>query len=271
VAARDLAVTLLGTYVREGPPEVWAGGMIRLLEDLGVAAPAGRVALSRLAARGLVSRTKRGRLAWYGLTPAGQRLLEEGTQRIFTFGLDAAGQQIWTVLAYSIPDARRRLRTELRKRLQFLGFASQQDGVWIAPRDHEAEVGELLEELELRGDALLLVGRLGGGMEAELIQRAWDLEPVRAAYANFLDTYGEYRDAGRRRRMSPLEAFVVRTRIVHDFRGFPRIDPELPEASVATPLRRPEAVALFHLVYDALEARAQAHVDARLALAEGAK
>jgi phenylacetic acid degradation operon negative regulatory protein len=265
-------VTLLGTYVREGPSEVWSGGMIRLLEDLGVAAPAGRVALSRLAARGLVSRTKRGRMAWYGLTPAGRRLLEEGTQRIFGFGRDRAERHTWTVLTYSIPDARRRVRNELRKRLQFLGFAPRQDGVWIAPRDHEAEIAELLDELQLRDDALLFTGRLGGGFdEAEVIRAAWDLAPVRAAYTGFIEEYGVYLSARRRRGMSPLEAFVVRTRIVHDFRGFPRIDPELPESLLSAPLRRGEAVELFHAVYGALEARAQEHFDARVQLADGEK
>jgi phenylacetic acid degradation operon negative regulatory protein len=265
-------VTLLGTYVREGPSKVWSGGMIRLLEDLGVAPAAGRVALSRLAARGLVARSKRGRLAWYELTPAGRRLLEEGTQRIFGFGLDAAARPTWTVLAYSIPDARRRRRNELRKRLQFLGFASQQDGVWLAPRDHEAEVAVLLDELGLRDDALLFVGRLGGAVdEARVIQEAWDLEPLRGAYEAFLGEYGTYRSARRRRAMKPLDAFVVRTRIVHDFRRFPRMDPELPEALLSAPLRRDEAVTLFHGVYEALEPAAQAHFDVRVALDDGAR
>ncbi len=272
MAARDLAVTLLGTYVRDGPPEVWSGGMVRLLEDLDVAPAAARVALSRLAARGIVTRTKRGRLVWYQLTPAGRRLLEEGTQRIFGFGLDDRATHTWTILSCSVPDPKRRLRVELRRRLQFLGFASQQDGVWYAPRDHEDEIVELLEELGLRDDALLVLGRLGAGVdEAAVTRRGWDLEPLRAAYAEFLDTYSPYRRAGVRRSLSPREAFIVRTRVVHDFRRFPRMDPELPEQLLEAPLGRAEAVAVFHAVYDGLETGAQSHFALRTTLASGEK
>lgn len=258
--AQAITLSLLGTYVRPARRTVWSGGLVLALEDLGVAPAAARVALSRLTRRELLKRDKRGRVAFYALTDAGHRLLEEGTRRIFTFGTNHAGGSSWTVLSYSVPERQRAVRDALRKRLRFLGFASTHDGVWFSPRDHEAELVELLGELGLRGNAEIFVGRPAGGVSpSDLIRRGWDLGPLRQAYADFLAAYRPIA----RRRLSDREAFVARTRIVHDFRRFPPIDPELPEDLLPEPIQRSEAVGLFHEIYDALAPASEAYFEAR--------
>lgn len=237
---------------------------MRALEDLEIAAPAARVVLSRLAERGLVKRDRRGRLAYYALSAAGQRLLEEGTRRIFSFGLARDADGTWTVLSYSIPESRRAVRDGLRKRLRFLGFASVRDGVWFSPRNHEQEVLGLLDELGLRANAELFIGRPAAGQDpGDLIARGWNLRALRVAYGEFLDAYAPYGRVRARRAMTERDAFVVRTRIVHDFRRFPLIDPELPEDVLPFPTQRAKAVALFHKVYDALAEPSEAHFAAQ--------
>ena len=47
------------------------------------------------------------------------------------------------------------------------------------------------------------------------------------------------------------EAFRLRTRLVHVFRRFPALDPELPDELIRAPARRADAVALFDELYSA--------------------
>jgi phenylacetic acid degradation operon negative regulatory protein len=54
---------------------------------------------------------------------------------------------------------------------------------------------------------------------------------------------------------------LLRTTLVHSFRQFPLLDPELPENLVQPPQGRAEAVTLFHQLYPALAAPAQRHFD----------
>jgi phenylacetic acid degradation operon negative regulatory protein len=53
----------------------------------------------------------------------------------------------------------------------------------------------------------------------------------------------------------------LRTRLVHTFREFPTLDPELPEDLVPPPDCRAEALRLFHDLYPALAPAAQRHFD----------
>jgi phenylacetic acid degradation operon negative regulatory protein len=56
-------------------------------------------------------------------------------------------------------------------------------------------------------------------------------------------------------------SLVLRTRLIHTFRQFPFLDPELPEDLVAPPPHRVEAVRLFHDLYGALAPAAQRHFE----------
>src|SRR5215218_3649069 len=58
------------------------------------------------------------------------------------------------------------------------------------------------------------------------------------------------------------KAFLVRTRLVHDFRQFPFLDPGLPEDLVPTRGQRARAVDLFHELYGSLAEPAHRHFDA---------
>lgn len=56
-------------------------------------------------------------------------------------------------------------------------------------------------------------------------------------------------------------AFWLRTKLVHTFRQFPALDPELPAELIAVPAKRAAAVSLFHDLYAALAPAAQRHFD----------
>ncbi len=260
---QDLVITMLGTYVRPlGRDTVWSGGLVALLGELGFSHGAARVASTRLVRRGLIARERAGRLVYYRITPRCDALLAEGDVRIFTLGRARDAGEEWTVLWHQIPEDRRLERSRLARRLRFLGFGPVQDSVWVSPHDHAEEVVRLLGELEVSAFATVFIGSVGAepGLPA-LVARAWDLDGLRERYEAFVREFSEIE---RRRRVSDAHAFLVRTRLVHLFRGFPGLDPELPEALAPVSDVRGRAVQLFHSLFDSLAESSQRHFEAAM-------
>jgi len=259
---QGLVITLLGTYVRPYGELVWSGGLVELLGEFGFSDGAARVALTRLVRRGLLARKRSGRLVHYRLTERCDRLLAEGDGRIFSLGeLGASDSDGWTVLWHQIPEDRRLERARLARRLRFLGFGSVQDSVWVSPHDHSGEVSALLGELGVASSAVVFVARVGSvdGLAA-MVERAWDLSGLAARYEAFDAEFSTYRARGVR--LDDREAFLVRTRLMHRFRGFASLDPELPDSPAAVSRVRARAVRTFRVLYERLAPASQRHFDA---------
>ncbi|HEY0447630.1 PaaX family transcriptional regulator C-terminal domain-containing protein [Actinophytocola sp.] len=256
-APQDLVLSLLGAHhVPREHGAVWSGGLVRLLEEFGFSAGAARVALNRLVGRGLLDRSKDGRHVHYALTPRTVAVLAEGDRRIFTLGEFPREETTWTVLWHSIPEDRRLARTRLVRRLRFLGFGSVQDGTWLAPHDREDEVAALLAELDVTAHAGVLLGRPATAIDfATFVARVWDLDDLAERYRAFVENFRGREVADDR------QALLLRTRLVHTFREFPFLDPELPADLVPAPTHRAEALRLFHDLYPALAPAAQRYFD----------
>jgi phenylacetic acid degradation operon negative regulatory protein len=262
---QDLVITVLGTYVRPFGDTVWSGGLVVLLGELGFSMGAARVALTRLVRRGLLDRERSGRLVHYRLTRRCERVLAEGDRRIFSLGHPRDDEASWTVLWHQIPEDRRLERSRLARRLRFLGFGSVQDSVWVSPHDHSVEVVELLGDLDVADFATIFLARVGGAFGLPvLVSRAWDLSGVVERYEAFVAEFSPFVGRGARTALAALsdrEAFHVRTRLVHLFRSFPSIDPELPENLAPLSGPRGRAVSTFQQLYDTLAGPSQRHFE----------
>jgi phenylacetic acid degradation operon negative regulatory protein len=259
---QELTMTLLGAYVAPRDQLVWSGGLVALLGEFGLSSGAARIALARMVHRGRLERVREGRRVWYRPTPGTVALLEEGDRRIFSLGRQAHDATVWTVLWHALPEELRVERGRLARRLRFLGFGSVQDGMWISPHDRELEVVRLVEDLQISEHAGVLVGRPAVSLDFRAFaSRAWDLDALGERYRVFVDQFAPFTKADARRRLDDREAFLVRTRLVHAFRRFPALDPELPDDLLPAPRHRAAAVALFHQLYEKLAASAKRHFD----------
>lgn len=259
LAPQDLVMTLLGTYVRPFGRTVWSGGLVALLGEFRFSDGAARIALNRLVRRDLIARVRSGRLVHYRLTPRCQQLLIEGDGRIFSLGRLPGDPGPWTVVWHQIPEHRRLERSRLGRRLRFLGFGSVQDSVWVCPHDLSSEVSQLLVELGVDEFSTVFVAgvRDGTGLGA-LVARAWDLSGLEGRYDAFCARFEPYRSSS----LGDREAFLVRTRLMHAFRAFAQLDPELPEDLAPLSVPRSRATEIFDALYAELAPGSQRHFDA---------
>lgn len=229
-SARGLLVTVLGEFVRPHQA-AWTQTLIELMEALGVQPKATRQSLARLAESGWLERTKEGRRTRWHLTETSRSLLESGAERIYGFGqTPRAWDGRWSVLLASLPDSHGVSRHRLRARLGWAGYASFEQGAWISPwTDHEDAAVQVLDDLDLRVATSFVaeLGQLGDGRD--IVSRAWKLDEVNEQYRDFIDMTPAVEGAAGAD-SAGLDAARQLTALVHRWRRFPFLDPELPAA-----------------------------------------
>ena len=222
-SARGLLITVLGEFVRPHGA-AWTQTLIEVMEALGVQPKATRQSLARLADSGWLERTKEGRRTRWHLTETSRALLESGADRIYGFGQSPrAWDGRWSVLLTSLPDGHPTSRHRLKARLGWAGYASFEQGAWISPwTDHEDAAVQVLGDLGIRVATSFVaeLGQLGNGRD--IMSRAWKLADVGAQYRDFIDMTPPPGSA------SGVDAATQLTQLVHRWRRFPFLDPELP-------------------------------------------
>jgi phenylacetic acid degradation operon negative regulatory protein len=241
-SAKALLLTALGEFVLPHRGSVWTSTVVRSLEVLRVGERNARQALARLADQGIVRSHKEGRRARWQLTDHGRELLTAGTERIYGFGSgDDGWDGRWLVVLCSVPEEQRAKRHQLRTELGFAGFGFLAPGVALSPHlEREAVANAVLKELGLLPGAAVFRAEAGELVSTEeLLERAWDLATLATRYEDFIRSFG------RRSPRSDEARFAALTELVHAWRHFPFIDPEIPPRLL--PVRWPgrRARALF--------------------------
>ncbi len=256
---QGLVFTLFGEYLLERSESVWVGSLIALLKPFGLTEGGARTVLSRMTKKGWLSSERSGRRSFYALTERGRALLQEGQARIYHPSWDRDWDGRWFLLAYSIPQAARSVRDRLRDRLAWLGFGSIGNGLWISPRDVEADVRELSAHLDLGNHLLCFQASPAGDLtDQELVQRCWDLDALHRGYADFAtrwaaaaDDYEAHVRVGHEAQ-NHARAFALRFELIHEFRRFPLEDPFLPRVLLPTSWAGDDATAVFRDLHDRL-------------------
>ncbi len=257
--------TLYGDYVRHVGGSIWVGSLIQLLAHLGMSEQSVRSTIVRMSRAGWLRGDRINRKSYYSLTPNGERLLTEGAARIFHVHSPRDrwdGQ--WRLVAYSIPEAQRDKREQLRRQLGYLGFGPLTSALWITPHDLRREVECLALDLGIRQYVECYTATHHGFSDtAHLVAKSWDLPAINAQYASFIEqyrpAYDECRSAGGN--IEPSECFVRRFLLIHEYRRFPFVDPELPPELLPADWHGAEAAGLFQSYYDLLADKANAFFD----------
>ena len=255
-SARALLLTCLGEFALPRREPVWTHAVVDALAALGVEEKAARQALARTAAEGFLASDRVGRRTRWALTPAGTQLLEEGTERIYTFmRQQRRWDGRWLVLAVTVPETQRQLRHRLRTRLTWAGLGSPAPGLWVVPDAGRVdEVQAIVADLGITGNAMSWVGLTAGiGDPQDVVEASWQLRAVETAYDEFVGRFSARPVDG------DTEAFVAQVELVQAWRRFPLLDPALPAELLDHDWPGPQAAAVFHRCHERWHRRAQAH------------
>jgi phenylacetic acid degradation operon negative regulatory protein len=239
-AARSVLLTVLGEYVLPLSDGVWQETLASALETIGHTNSAARQALVRSVKAGWLEAERHGRRSRVRLSAGTADILRTGAERIYSFGDPWEWDGRWLLVVLRVPEERREVRHQIRTQLAWSGFGALGGGLWLSPH---VEREPLLRELSTNGSGAELASfRAEIGMLAdadELIAEAWDLEAVSDRYRAFID------DLARLRPRSPEATFRAQTLLVHAWRRFPFLDPDLPADVLPAGWPRERAHELF--------------------------
>lgn len=215
-------LTIFGDYWWHVDEPMPTGALVTGLTDLGLKEAAARATLARMVRSELLTAERVGRRTTHRLSPHARDVVDEEGRWLESFGLvETAWDGLWSVLAFSIPEAERSLRHLARSRLRWLGFAPLYDGVWLSPRDHATEAMAQLRELGVKDVTSMratLDTSISGGP-----QSAWDLDEVAAEYRRFAATLQDAAVPA-----DTVAAFGERMRIMLGWQAFRVLDTGMP-------------------------------------------
>lgn len=223
----SLVRTIVGLYLRALGGWISSAHLISLMSTVGTTPQVTRTAIFRLKSKGILEQLDRDGVSGFGLSPTGERIVARGDRRIFT-PRSMAPTDSWCLASYSIPEAERERRHQLRKYLQGIGGGQVAPGLWIFPDYLRAEVWQILHVLELQDHATLIVSQKleFTGTPQEAAASWWDLDALASLHHRFLELNGAMADA---RDHGPAESFAAYVRAIDSWRTIPYLDPGLPE------------------------------------------
>ena len=255
-AARSLLLTVLGEYVLPRGDAVWHETLVSAWSRSGYS-PAGR-APGTVAQHPRRVADERAPRAPDTRVPSDRaaECCRTGAARIYSFGEPWAWDGRWLVLIVRVPEERREVRHQVRTRLAWAGLGSLGGGVWLTPHvEREAELATIVQD-EPAAETTSFIATLGNlGSAAAVAAAGWDLAAVREHYETFIDQFRRVATA------SPQRCFRIQTLLVHAWRKFPFLDPDLPAELLAASWPRRRAHELFARQHDTLAAPARAFFD----------
>jgi phenylacetic acid degradation operon negative regulatory protein len=268
VNARSALFDVYGDHLRRRGGAAPVAALVRILAPLDIAAPAVRTAISRMVRQHWLAAVKLDQGAGYRLTPRAERRLTDAARRIYRSGI-APWDRHWHILILDHM-GKRAARERVRTGLGYLGYAVLQGDTWISPRA-SSEVDSLLAQEGVRAQRFW--SELDGD-DVALAAQAWDLESLARAYARWLDdarglvsavsdhagrerTGGVAEDGG----LEDQDAFIVRSRLVHEWRKFLFRDPGLPRELLPAQWPGDDAAAFFDTEATRLLPAAERYVD----------
>jgi phenylacetic acid degradation operon negative regulatory protein len=267
----SLIITLFGDAIVPRGGAVWLGSLIDLLEPMGINQRLVRTSVFRLTREGWLIAEKVGRRSYYGLTAAGRRRFEKAFKRVYS-GVQPTWDGAWTlvILNQLDPDTRR----DVRQELEWMGFGGLTPGMVAHPMVDRAELNATLQEQNALDDTIIFETRAQDSFASRplrlQVKDAWNLEQLSEGYREFLDQFRPlWQEMSKLETPPPMECFLARTLLIHEYRKLLLRDPLLPEELLPSDWEGRAARQLCRNLYRLTYRGAEAWMSERTETAEG--
>jgi phenylacetic acid degradation operon negative regulatory protein len=258
---RSVLVTYLGAIVRRMGNWMPIAGTVELMTQYGLDTPGVRTAVHRLKQRDWLLPESRDGKRGYALTEVALAALAAGDDIVWHARPPADLAQGWCIVNFSVPEAARNRRHQLRAHLSALGFGNIGSALWIAPARMSEAAEYAIAELDLTSYCAIFLGDYIGGQDLKaVIHQSWDFQLIDVQYREFISRFDNaletLKSAGA---VDAQHAFVSYLAVIEHWRRLAYRDPGLPRELFDDSWSAPAAVELFERLVATLEGRALAH------------
>ena len=235
ISARSVLVTILGDSIVPTGGSIWLRDLIELAAPFGFSDRLVRTSMYRLGAEGWFHTDRVGRRSRYELTEGARREFAEAAERIYGATRPHWDGE-WTLVFLGLAALEPKQRETLATQLSWHGFARLAVDLLAFPGDGRQQVDRLAQRCGIDVPVPVAAARfddIAGLARSDDLAAAFELEPAADRYRAFVDEYRWTRSTDWSE-VSDVDAFIVRTMVVHEIRRPSLIDPHLP-ASLLPP------------------------------------
>ncbi|WP_336010151.1 PaaX family transcriptional regulator C-terminal domain-containing protein [Acinetobacter calcoaceticus] len=233
LSGTSLISTIFGDSVLHRGGNISLASLIQLLELFGFNDRAVRTSVFRLVKNDWLCSDKIGRTSFYRITDSSRSTYLQAEQRIYNDQMKE-WDHYWDLILMSSLDTEN--KALLKKELEWLGFANISTNLMAYPGCNRIELQRLFvdlnmseqvvvfkaETLQLFNNSVDTIGRM--------LRTNWPIDELRQRYLQFLDIF---REIGvllmqENEQLEPVQAFQIRTLLIHYYRRILLKDPALP-------------------------------------------
>ncbi|HGW3734917.1 phenylacetic acid degradation operon negative regulatory protein PaaX [Acinetobacter baumannii] len=233
LSGTSLISTIFGDSVLHRGGNISLASLIQLLELFGFNDRAVRTSVFRLVKNDWLCSDKIGRTSFYRITDSSRSTYLQAEQRIYNDQMKE-WDHYWDLILMSSLDTEN--KALLKKELEWLGFANISTNLMAYPGCNRIELQRLLvdlnmseqvvvfkaETLQLFNNSVDTIGRM--------LRTNWPIDELRQRYLQFLDIF---REIGvllmqENEQLERVQAFQIRTLLIHYYRRILLKDPALP-------------------------------------------
>lgn len=227
ISARSVLVTIIGDTLVPIGSSLWMSQMLRLSEGFGFSDRLVRTSMNRLVAEDWLYTERVGRQSRYHLTNLAFTESAQAAERIYGVGeVDWTGEWVLLFLPNSLVAAE---SAQIVEHLRWNGFVSVSSGVVAAPGGKPESARELLHLVDSSIRPVIAMAtftELASLVEDGFFLAESDGDDLAAAYSTFAQRYEPLLSS--LGSITPEQAFVLRTMVVHDLRRIRLRWPDLP-------------------------------------------
>lgn len=252
---RSAFYTIFGDYIYKDDSMITMSELTKLLKSLEFTDEAIKAAIYRMRHQKIVVSLKKNGKTYYTLTQEGFNKMTEGMRRTFTEFEESKWDKKWRVLIYSIPEKERQVRDQFRKEITWMGFGQVTPGTWITPHNLFDPILRLIKQYTIENYVQMFEAEhVGLANTAHLVSQAWDLVSTNNKFKDFITEFKPrlqtFKEEGDRWKAEII--FAERVILVHEYRKFLHIDPQLPLELFPNGWLGEEARQLFNQYYKSL-------------------
>jgi len=237
-SAPEVLLSVLGEYVAPGTGGAWQETLVSAIELFGHSTAAARQATARAVRDGALIARRIGRRSWLQLDDGAVRMLRGAT--VMTAGQASLPTGLWDVFIIhgsTGADVPSKFHPRTQMLLGGLGRLGQE--IWIAPSHAGSTMVQRALQEEPGLSVVMLRSEITHPEARDVVERAWDLDEVRARYLDLIEDFGD------RAAATDADVFVAWTDLQRRWRDCVRRDPGLPIDTLPEGWPRPTAEQLI--------------------------
>ncbi|MCH7313210.1 phenylacetic acid degradation operon negative regulatory protein PaaX [Acinetobacter sp. ANC 3882] len=233
LSGTSLISTIFGDSVLHRGGNISLASLIQLLELFEFNDRAVRTSVFRLVKNDWLDSDKIGRTSFYRITDASRAKYLQAEQRIYNDQMKEWDHS-WDLILMSSLDTDN--KASLRKELEWLGFANISTNLMAYPGSNRLQLQKLLVDLNMSEQVVVFKAEtlqlFNNSTEtiSRMLETNWPIDELRQRYLQFLDMFREIGAILMQddESIEPVQAFQIRTLLIHYYRRILLKDPSLP-------------------------------------------